>query len=387
MKTRHILFVIDSLGCGGAERSLVSLLRGIDHTDIHIHLLILNRGGVFEQYIPEYVDMVTLPEKQVFDKMLSHVCKAAHSIKWRLLRLAGVRRHMAETYWDTMQYAYPEIRCGYDVAVAYQQGFPTYYVSEKINAKRKIAWINTDMRKAGYRSAYNRRFYDKYHSVAVVSDILGAKLISDGYIPDEKTETVYDINDASHIRKLAKQTIPDIAAKPDILLLTTVGRMVPVKNYTLIVEAAKALKNKGIEFIWILVGDGEERSKVEMRIRQYGLSDNIRIMGMLPNPYPYIYRCHIYVSASQYEGFGLTLAEARILGKPVVTTNFPTAYEHIADGIDGFIVKQDAEMISEAIIRLHSNQKLYDKMVSNIVCKSGDSASQSYAAIDALLNT
>lgn len=63
MKKKQILFVIDSLNCGGAERSLVSLLPLLDYDKMEVDLLIVSRGGLFEQYLPRrYVSLLCLSQ-------------------------------------------------------------------------------------------------------------------------------------------------------------------------------------------------------------------------------------------------------------------------------------------------------------------------------------
>ena len=73
------------------------------------------------------------------------------------------------------------------------------------------------------------------------------------------------------------------------------------------------VKEKNIDFGWYFVGDGPERTKLENKITEYGLMNNIIITGMQENPYSYIGACDIYVQPSYEESFGLTIKEAQIL--------------------------------------------------------------------------
>ena len=88
--------------------------------------------------------------------------------------------------------------------------------------------------------------------------------------------------------------------------------------------------------------------------------------GSKSNPYPYIQNADIYVQTSRQEGYCLTLAEARILNKPIVTTNFDVVHEQIVDGENGLIVDIDANSIAEGIIKLLNNNDLRNNLITNL---------------------
>lgn len=171
-----------------------------------------------------------------------------------------------------------------------------------------------------------------------------------------------------------------------MLRIATVGRIVPVKNFTLAVMTGKELKRRGIKFVWSIVGDGSDRQKIEELIKKYDLEDEMLLIGMHPNPYPYIAQCDIYVNTSLFEGFGLTLAEARILHKPVITTDFPAVYNQIKDGENGFIVPPEAASLADAIIRLFNDRHLYAEIVSNLKKEENYTPTASLDLVESLLH-
>lgn len=77
---KKILFVIDSLGCGGAEKSLVSLLPLLNSFKYKIYLWIRTRGGVFEEYIPNNVTVIDQPQYIFFEKLIIKLFHWAYSL-------------------------------------------------------------------------------------------------------------------------------------------------------------------------------------------------------------------------------------------------------------------------------------------------------------------
>lgn len=358
MKT--VLFIIDSLNCGGAEKSLVSLLPHLDYSQVDVSLSIVCRGGVFEQYLPTQVRLIPFPELSPVGRFFSN---ALLSVSRRVLTILGTKRHGAELAWICKRRFVPVFKEHFDVAVAYQQGFPTYFLADKVNADKKIAWINTDLENAGYRLHFNRPFYDRMNCVCAVSDALCEKLSFTGFVNKEQLTLVKDILPVDLIRKMATEPLAfDFVS--DRPLVLTVGRMVPPKNYPLAIETARFLSKKGVPFTWVFVGEGAERKDIERRIERYHLSDSVIVAGRQINPYPFFKCCDIYVQTSSFEGFGLTLSEAKILHKPIVTTNFPSAYDQITDGENGLITEMTPESLADGILRLIDNPSLKEKLVN-----------------------
>ncbi len=353
-KKREVLFFIDSLTCGGAEKSLISLLPLLDYSKVQVDLMLGVRGAVFEQYVPKEVNVMSIPHSC---SLVFRIGQTWFSILQRMMR----RRHGAEIRWMAMRGMYEKSKKEYDVAVAYQQGFPTYYVARKVRAKRKYAWVNADLKNAGYCEAFNKPFYDSYDKVIPVSDVLCNLMKNTQYVDAEKLFTVYDVLNVDLIRRMSQEEHENLS-HPDVTIVTT-GRLVPPKNYILAVETAALLKKKGMDFVWYFVGEGSERIRIERLIQQYALEKQVRLVGMKPNPYPYMAMADVYVQTSSFEGFGLTINEARILHKPVVSTNFPVVYNQIKDGENGLIAEMNPESVAEKILMLINDDALRERII------------------------
>lgn len=378
---KKVLFFIESLQCGGAEKSLISLLPLLDYSKIDVDLLLLKRGGLFEQYVPKNVHIIDF--KQQTCPCIFKIYQTLFSLRLRLNHLANIKEHGAETRWKVMHRAYTAVKKHYDVAIAYQQGFPTYYIANKVHAAKKIAWANVDLAKAGYDASFNIGHYRSYDQVVAVADNLRNMLVQDGFVCADKVVVVHDILNVTLIRNMA--TLPQAGICTNKLKLVTVGRMVYQKGYDIAVEAANVLHQRGVDFQWFFVGDGVIRKTIEQLIYDRQLGKKVFLLGEQANPYPFMAAADIYVQTSRFEGFGLTLAEARIIGKPVVSTDFPVVHNQITNGENGLIAEMAPESIADKVMELVCNKTLIDKIISNIKHETNTTETVESAKVNRML--
>lgn len=338
------------------------MLQSLDYDAIDVDLLTLIDTGIFRRYIPERVNMIKMPPGH---GLIARLGETAYSLAWRFYKMAGIRRHASELRWALASKTYPPLDRHYDVAIAYQQGLPTYYIAECVKADIKIAWINIDLEHAGYNKKFVNRYYDRYDNLVAVSAQLHDTLRTTDFVDRSKLVTIYDILNEDLIRQMAMERMPTFSSNAK-LRIVTVGRLAKQKNYPLAVQTAKILADKGTDFEWIFVGDGPERSAIESMIEHLNLSDRVILAGEQANPYPFMQAADIYVHTASFEGFGLTIAEAKILGKPVVTTDFRIVYDQITDGENGLICNMTPESVAGNILRLISDKALAEKIKQNI---------------------
>ena len=382
---KKVLFVIDSLNCGGAEKSLLSLLPLLNQSKYEISLWILHRGGILESLVPGGIHLVEDPHYSFFEKVKLKIAYLLHSVYIRVLALFHFKQHGAESLWKCVGWATKGIDNHFDVAIAYQQGFPTYLVAKQINAKRKIAWINVDIFKAGYNKKFNIPFYKSFDKIVAVSNLLFNALCKEMPTFKEKYICVYDILNPNVIKGMSKEAIPVIKVN-NKTVITTVGRMAVQKNYPLAVRTAKYLADRKVDFCWFFVGGGSELPMVTKMIKEMGLEDKVFPVGLKTNPYPYMKLCDIYVQTSSFEGFGLTIAEAKILGKPVVSTNFKVVYDQITDEKNGLISEMDATSLGNQIIRMITDDALRQRIIANVMTEENMTYKTEVVKVEQLLD-
>lgn len=348
-----ILFVIDSFHMGGAEKSLVTLLGLLPYKDMDIEVMRTADGGELQPLVPRDVRLTRLSLRPAGP--IGYIKYMASRVLMRCARsISGRDTHPNDLFWRFMRHSIPQLKGEYDTAIAYQQGLPTAYVATRVKARRKIAWVNADVKGAGYDARFNMPFYRAMDSIVTVSDTLRT-LFSDRY-PSlaSRVITIRDIIDPDAIKRLADGPSPyddssSSSGRP--LRLLTVARMEHIKGTDLAIGAARLLRDAGLHFHWHFIGDGSERTHIVSLIDRYDLHDNITLHGTVTNPYPWISGCDIYIQPSRHEGYGMAIVEAMTLHRPVITTDFPVAHDHI-DGTNGLIAPMSPQGIADAVTRL-----------------------------------
>lgn len=373
---KNILFVLDSLTCGGAEKSLISLLNSIDYKKYNVDLLLFKRGGEFEKFLPRKVNLLEVPEYFKFlngeyvgsikNKAMYLSKRLKTSLSLRINNKSKQKTHSEQIVYKCINSSLNTINKNYDIAVAYSQGLPTYFVAEKVNAKKKLAWINCNYIRTMYDKDLDNKFYNKIDKIIVVSKFIYESMSKMKYGYKNKLKIILDIVDPKLILDMAlEEEAKELKENNDFKILT-VGRLATVKGYDLAVKAAGLLKNNNLKFKWFIIGEGPERKEIEELIQKYDVENEVILLGAKSNPYPYMRECDLYVQTSRKEGFGLTVIEAKILKNVIVATKFDTVNELLTNNVDGVIVDKDENSIYEGIKKVINKPDFYNEIKSNV---------------------
>ncbi|MFT9596618.1 MAG: glycosyltransferase, partial [Mesobacillus sp.] len=156
---KSVLFVIDSLECAGAEKSLVTLLSLMDYSSYEIDLMLFRHGGALQSLVPKdvnilkplpYTEFSNLNLKDAFlysTKSLDYKMLTSR-IKYTInLRVKNYKNSQkARLYWQSVSKVIEKNPKNYHIAISYAQGVPTFYVAEKVTAAKKFAWVNVSYR-------------------------------------------------------------------------------------------------------------------------------------------------------------------------------------------------------------------------------------------------
>lgn len=367
---KSLLFVIDSLDTAGAEKSLVTLLSMLDYSEYSVDLQLFAYGHALEELVPEEVNVLgplkytrfaklnlkrSLKHAAVYGEFNMLFSRLKYSTKIRRKKYSNPEKAMI--FWESISNNIENNPKTYDIAIGYAQGIPTYYVAEKVKARKKFAWVNVSYRLSEKEKRFQGRFYDRYNKVIAVSESTKEVLLESFPTYSNKVKVLYDINNPHLISKMA-EVGKGYEDTFDGIRILTVGRLSHQKGYDIALEACKKLKEKGVHFRWYVLGKGPLQSEIEDSINKYDLVDHFILLGVEKNPYPYYKNADIYVQTSKFEGFGLAIAEARMLNTPVVTTRFDAVYSQMIHGKNGLVVDMEAQAVVSGILRLINDQQL-----------------------------
>lgn len=356
---KKILFVMPTLGAGGAERSLVNLLCELPPDTYEIDLLLFKKIGAFLLQIPSYVNILEQPF--ALKRLYAPVLKTG---RYMLVKVIGnglskvLKRGMGEQKAFVWEYFYKhfigKLEGEYDVAIGYLGGETTYYIVDKVNAKRKIHWVHNDYRTSRMPKKYDLELFKKVNVVVTVSK--GCLEILKKEFPQftDKFCCIENITSSVVIKKQAEEFYPkEYIGMQNILL--SIGRLSEQKGFDMAITAAAKMKREGIQFRWFILGSGSLKNKLTNQIKRERVSDVIFLLGSRVNPYPYIKNCDIFIQPSRYEGKSVVIDEAKIMAKPIVVTSYPTVDDQIKNGRDGIIVEMTPSDIANGIKLLLNN--------------------------------
>lgn len=374
---KDILFIIPSLGAGGGEKSLINLLTQMDFNKYNVDLFLLNHNGLFMEFIPKEVNILGMTEDiEIFNKSLKksiseYLAKGKCNLAFNRLMFCLKNRFnkntgIAEQYsWRNLRSAIGMIDKKYDVAIGYLEKTSNYICVDCVQAHKKIAWVHTDYSKLELDKNFDQKYFKQFNQIVTVSDECKSSLINNFKEQENKVRVIKNIVSPNLINKMAEENI-DIEKNESESIIVSVGRLSKEKGFDIAINACKILIESGQMIKWYLVGEGNERNKLEELISKNKLENNFILLGAQSNPYKYIKVADIYVQPSRFEGKSIAMDEAKILGKPIVATKFTTVKDQIEDNKTGVIAEINEESLAIVISNLLSDSKLKETLKSNL---------------------
>jgi len=344
---KKILFILPSLAVGGLERVQVTIANALVRRGYDVKVMLLNPVKALASELDERVKLVYKPEK-------------THKI---MKRIPYIRHKLYDDgMWETRAsakklYKYYIGKEKFDVEIAFFRGLPIKIISGSTNkASVKIAWVHSDFKVCkgvanNFKSMQHvKNAYGRFDKIVCVSgqaqqsfiDVVGCV---------EKTELIYNL---LPVEEIVKKSIEEIDIQKQKFMICAVGRLGAEKGYDRLLSAVVRLKTEGFDFDLWLIGDGREKDALQKFVKENAL-DNVLLLGKQSNPYKYMKQADLYVCSSLYEGFNLTVAEAMILGIPVLSTKCTGPSEILDNGAYGMLVDNSTEGLYQGIKELLSD--------------------------------
>lgn len=359
---------------GGAERALLGLLNAIDTNKVDVDLFLNQHTGAFMHLIPSKINL--LPENPAYsaiERPMKTILQEGHlgiffgrligKLKY-MLYLHGRKRDGSATQYvfDGVNPFLPSLKHlgHYDMAISFLD--PPHIVQDKVDAAIKMEWIHTDWSTVEVNKELVAPRWGGNDYIVSISEAVTEQFLTKFPQFENKIIEIHNILSPESVRKQASLLEGLDGLNKEGLTLCSVGRIAYLKNFDNIPHIARLLKDKGLNFHWYIVGPGNHEA-IDETIEANGVEGQVHFIGPKSNPYPWMQACDIYVQPSRYEGHSVTVREAQILGKPVIITNYPTAKSQIQHGVDGIICEMDNQSIADAILSLHNDATLQDRIV------------------------
>lgn len=373
---KNIVFVIPSLDAGGAEKSLVNLLATVDYSLYTVDLVLFHNQGTFLSLLPKEVTVVHLNSdyvlftKGLVPSILAFLKKirldlALNRILFFLKNKFIKNKAVAEQCsWSNIKKSITVLDKEYDVAIGFLEKSSIYFAIDRIKATKKIGWIHTNYSNSGMDATFDLNYFRKLNYLIGVSPDCASDLKKHFPSISNKVAVVFNIVSARTIQELANEKIEEVLDKNTIL---TIARLSHEKGIDIAIEASKILKERKLDFQWLVIGEGSERESLENKIKDYHLQNEVQLLGLRQNPYPYLKAAQLYVQPSRYEGKSMAIEEAKILQKPILVTNYATAKDQIEQNKTGIIAALNPQSVAIEIEKLLTNSDIQEKL---IVCLS-----------------
>lgn len=336
---KNVLFFIDTLGYGGAEKVLVNLVNGLDKSKYNITVLTIFDAGVNKKYLDE-------------------------NIKYKYIFKNVFRGNVTYFKLFSPEYLYKKyIRDKFDIVISYLEGNTTRILSgcPYVDTK-KIAWIHVEMSKTDriypYRSlkeCYN--CYKKYDKIIGVS-----KSVIDSFSSHlsgfENLCVKYNTIDTDYIKNSSLIPVEDIHLNDNYINLVSVGRLIPQKSYMRLLHVINKIKIDFPNVRLYIIGVGSQQKLLQSYINNNRLNDIVFLLGFKDNPWKYVSKCDLFICSSIAEGFSTAVSEALILGVPVVTTLCSGMYELLGNNEYGMIVNNNETALYKGLKDILSDKSL-----------------------------
>ena len=347
---KKILFIAPSLCIGGMERVLVNYANEFSKKGYEITIKLYNSQIDLVKYLDPKIILQVIPNKSF--PILS--------------KLPLIKNYININDW--ILYFSPKalykyyVEKKYDIEIAFFRGLSVKIVSGSTNKKsKKIAWVHSDFLKCkGITSSFRninktKQAYKKFDSIICVSNSV-AKSFSMKMGISKNVHTIYNILPIKEIIKNSKVKINFTFDSKFTMI--AIGHLVKHKGFDRLIKVILKLNKEKIKCSLIILGDGPEERSLSSFIKKNNLF-NVKLLGIKENPYPYIQKSKLLVCSSLYEGYNLTIAEALILGIPVLSTDCSGPNEILNYGQYGLIVKNNTISLYDGIKKLLLDEEIY----------------------------
>lgn len=316
-----LLFIIPSLEAGGSQKVLSIILQNISKVKFDCTLCVLTATGEFYEHIPNEVTKVNLQITRV--------------------------RYTAFSLYRFIKKSNPDLVFVFDVNnLSLIMGLMSFFLPSKMKLITRESMVLSTfidsykslklLRKTAYKLTFKR-----FDSIVCQSNYMKEDLIKYFSVKAATIEVINNPVDTQYLKSISN--VPDNPLKPDKINLISVGRIVYVKGYDLLIQALSLVKLKN--FHLTILGEKTPENPgyseyVMNLVKKLGLIDKVSFLGFTDNPYKYIKQSDLLIISSRTEAFSNAAIEASALGTPIIAYDSPGGMsEIVVEGFNGWLIE------------------------------------------------
>jgi len=365
-KSKSILFHYSIFNIGGAEKSVLRLTKLLLDKGWDVTLVLTTGGGNLEGQIDPRVIVHRLRSAAAGNKFkkakgLQKIQQISDLMLYGLFWLEGLFKSFTFLFRH------------YDAAAVSLHGLSPKFVCKYVRATKRFHWVRNDLSAADTdgKAANNIQKYhlciDQYICVSQTALDSLQRLFPE---TRQKSLVIPNVIEAEQMLVSAElEEDPLLQYKNSLKVITVCRLSDKAKGLLRMVKVHKRLADEGIDFMWFVVGDGLDREMMQKAIDKAELSTNMILVGSKENPFPYFKAADISATLSYYEGLCGAVNEAKVIGKPVLATQFSGINEQIVNEESGLIVANDEDAIYEGFKRLLIDHELREKLTNQALPK------------------
>ncbi|MCP5099307.1 MAG: glycosyltransferase, partial [Chloroflexi bacterium] len=339
----NALWVIPNLAGGGAERAVTTIITHLDQTRVRPTLCLYQASGVFLEEARQVVEIINLDVNGRSDPRLiprlSHVIKQQQpDVTIGVLRTCGIITTLAHRF----------------------AGKPGKLIINEQNTPSHEMQMRGGF---GWKRPLLRHLYRQADAVLAISQAIHDDLHHTFTLPSHQIPIIHNpVHFSDEQMVLAAPPHPWLM-NADLQTIVSIGRLHPQKGHDLLIQAFAQVQQNLPKSRLIIVGEGSERATLTTLIQQLNQTDSVALVGFQNNPAAYLQHASLFALASRYEGFGIVLAEAMLIGVPIVATDCPGApRELLQNGRSGLLVPSEnidalANGLHTLLLDTHLKQK------------------------------
>ncbi|TDT70616.1 glycosyltransferase involved in cell wall biosynthesis [Hypnocyclicus thermotrophus] len=215
-------------------------------------------------------------------------------------------------------------------------------------------------------SFLNRYIFKNLVDIVIANSIETKKTLNknQNIVSENKIKVIYNGIKIDNILKLDSKL--DLRKEYNIdknkIVIANIGRLTKQKGHKYLFESIKKLKNKNLDFIVLIIGDGELKEELELLTKKLNIENYIKFVGFKEDIYEILKQVDFLVHTALWEGFGYVLVESFACGKPVVATNISNIPEIVITEKYGYLAEsENINDITNKIIKMIETYKKFDK--------------------------